>query len=127
MSYNIDTCRVKKIINLVIPMTALYPTTVDKSWLPKLPQITNTDTMDVLIVGGAEGFKIEGVLKNGTIEVVNFKVFGEGSGTFMGEVLKPALEQSTGELELILIWEGGDTVERLTVKDGVIEETPIEF
>ena len=41
------------------------------------------------------------------------------------EVIK-ALKESKGELEAILIWEGGD-ISRLTVKDGLLKDVNIEL
>lgn len=71
--------------------------------------------------------EIEGILKDGIIHVTRMKMSGEGSGIFKHEVLDNALKQSAGELEAVLIWEGGDTISNFHVKNGIIEETDIEL
>ncbi len=55
------------------------------------------------------------------------EVQGEASGSYMHYVVNEALKHSTGELEAVLIWEGGDSITRLTVKDGDVNETDIEL
>ena len=39
----------------------------------------------------------------------------------------PTLEHSTGRLVAIQVWEGGDSITRLTVQDGVVKEEQIEL
>lgn len=125
MSYNITTFKVKKLENLVIPMSALYD--ISRSdWKPEEPKIINTSTMEVKINCGC-GQTIKGVLKDNAIHVNKLNMDGEGSGSFMYYVFKDALQKSTGELEATLIWEGGDSVTRLTVKDGVYKDESIEL
>lgn len=70
---------------------------------------------------------IKGILKDGIIHVTELEMYGEGSGVFKGWILDEALKQSKGELEAVLVWEGGDSITRLKVKDGVIEETDVEL
>ena len=52
---------------------------------------------------------------------------GEGSGTFKHLILDEALKESTGELEAVLVWEGGDSITRFIVKDGEVSESNIEL
>lgn len=125
MAYNISSFKLKKLNNLVIPMSALYDN-VDDNWKPDQPKIVDASRMKVKINGGC-GQTIEGVLKDGSIHVTKLDLSGEGSGSYMYYVIKNALQKSTGELEATLIWEGGDSVTRLTVKDGVYKDVSIEL
>ena len=59
--------------------------------------------------------------------MTGFDMSGEGSGTFYNWILKPALKQSEGILEAVLIWEGGDSIQWLTVKAGKVTERDIEL
>ncbi len=125
MSYNIDTWKTKKLENLVIPLKAFYEHE-RKDWHPKEPTITNAETMEVELECGCEQ-TIKGVLKDGLLTVTEFEMYGEGSGTFKSWILDEALRQSKGELEAVLVWEGGDSITRLKVKDGILEEDNVEL
>ena len=125
MSYNIDTCKIKKMENFVIPLKELYVSD-RKDWHPKQPKIIDTVTMEVSISCGC-GQEIKGILKDGLITVTKLDLAGEGSGTLRHFVLDHAFSKSTGELEATLIWEGGNSVTSLKVKDGVLTETPVEL
>lgn len=125
MSYNIDTCKTKKLENFVIPLTALYECE-RKDWRPEQPKILNAITMEVEIEGGCEQ-TIKGILKDGMLTVTDLDLSGEGSGSFMHYVMEPALKKSKGELEMVFVWEGGDSITRLTVKDGEVKEEDVEL
>ncbi len=124
MSYNIDTWKTKKLENLVIPLKAFYEHE-RTDWHPSQPKITNADG-DVELECGCEQ-TIKGKLKDGMLTVTEFEMYGEGSGTFKSWILDEALKQSKGELEAVLVWEGGDSITRLKVKDGVLEEGNVEL
>ena len=77
-------------------------------------------------------FDIEGLLsgtqrENEVFEVTNINIVGEASGTFYEWILIPALKRSKGVLEAVLIWEGGDSIERLKVSDGIITSKKIDL
>ena len=123
MSYNIDNWKTKKIDNLIIPIKALYEHERE-DFHPSKPELdikTGKVSIDCF-----EG-EIKGTLNNGLLTVEKIQIYGEGSGTIFGNVIKPALQQSKGELEAILVWERGDTIEKLIVIDGYVEETPIDL
>ena len=125
MSYNIDTCKTKKLENFVIPLTALYECE-RKDWRPEQPKILNATTMEVEIEGGC-GQTINSVLKDGLLTITKLDLSGEGSGSFMHYVMGPALKQSKGELEMVFVWECGDSITRLTVRDGEVKEEDVEL
>ena len=125
MSYNIDTWKTKKIEGLVIPIKALF-IHERKEWHPQQPKIVNVETNEVFIECGG-GQEIYGILKDGNLHVTEFKMNGEGSGTFMNLILEPALKQSSGELEAVLVWEGGDSITHLSVSNGVLKSEIIEL
>ena len=121
---NITNCKIKKLENLVIPIKSFYQSE-RKDWHPEQPSITNSQTMEVKLQCGG-GQIIEGILKNDLLTVTKMNISGEGSGSFRRFVLDESLKQSKGELEAILIWEGGE-ISKLQVKDGVIEENNVEL
>lgn len=127
MSYNITNWTTKHIENLVIPFSALYDASIRKDWLPEQPRII--PGQGIVIECGC-GQTINGSFAdetNSAIHVSGFDMHGEGSGSFWHEVLNQALEKSTGMLEVVRIWEGGDYIDRLRVKDGVVTEEKIEL
>jgi hypothetical protein len=126
MSYNIDNWKTKKLENLTIPLKAFFDS-VRTDWHPNQPVIVNTETMEIEMEGGCEQLIIKGNLKDEIIYIAELKLYGEGSGSFKSFILDEVLKQSKGELEAILIWESGDSITRLKVKDGVIEETNVEL
>lgn len=65
------------------------------------------------------------VVGSSVIEVSKICMEGDASGIVYNEALLPALHASAGELEVVLIWEGGDYVHRLKVKDGDVIEKAI--
>jgi len=126
MSYNIDTWKTKKLNDLFIPIEAFYRHSRN-DWHPKRPQIIDAETNEAVMECGCEQ-SIKGHLsQDGQIQVTELQMAGEGSGTFYHWILEPALQESTGELEAVLIWEGGDLITRLTVKDGQVRLDNVEL
>lgn len=125
MSYNVDNWKTKKLKNLQIPLKAFYEHE-RTDWHPSQPEILDADTMRVELECGCEQ-AIRGILKDGVLCVDEIEMYGEGSGTFKSWIFDEALKQSTGELEAVLVWEGGDSITKLTVKDGQVEETEIDL
>ena len=117
MSYNIDTWRTKKIEALTIPIDA---------FLVNGFCINMTSANSVRIGGDSELFKIEGQLVSGNVVVEKIYNAGEGSGHF-ADTLRGVLKKSTGYLEAVLVWEGGDSITRLIAKDGEVTEEDIEL
>lgn len=125
MSYNIDTWKTKELKDLVIPVKSLYPEGF-KNWHPENPEI-NIITKKISITGGAEGFEIIGEINEGMLYVEKITNHGEGSGHFQHYVLIPALRQSKGILTASCVWEGGDSITRLTAANGVVNDESIDI
>ena len=122
MSYNIDTWKTKKLRSFRIEMTALH---YEEDYL-------NHPSMDVqtgilTFTGRAEGFTLRGVQNGAWLDVDRITSYGEASGTMQEYLKEYIFPHSTGLLSAVLVWEGGDTIERLTVKDGAVEEEEIEL
>jgi len=125
MSYNIDTWKTKKLDNLVIPLQSFYEHE-RKDCHPSQPEIVDAETMEVELECGCEQ-TINGILQDGFLKVTKLSMSGEGSGTFKSWIFDEALKKSTGYLEAVLIWEGGDSITRLIVDDGNLSEEEIEI
>lgn len=126
MSYNIDTWKTKKLDNLRIPLNAFYKHS-RSDWHPQWENVTNDPArVEEVQLRGYE-FTISGKRQNGVLHIEEINISGEASGTFYNWILEPALRESKGQLEAVLIWAGGDAVTRLVVKDGQVTNTDIEL
>ena len=144
MSYNISNWTTKRLENFVIPLSALYDISDDlkqRGWRPAAPKLTCVSAPSGIFIeiGNLGEGKVGGrLLFNSNefpsgidittckIAVSEISVWGEGSGgIFYNEILLSALKQSTGALEAVLVWEGGDSISRLLAEDGKITEENI--
>ena len=109
MSYNIDTFKVKRLVDLEIPFADLIAC--------KYCNVENEDDGSTTVSYG-EFCTIKGRLAGAMLYVESIDWYGEGSGNNMYNILEPALQKSTGELIVSLVWEGGDSVNQLIVNNG---------
>ncbi len=133
MSYNISQWKTKKIENLHIPLEALYDVSDDlasRGWQLEKPTVDILSRKEPKIrIEVAEDGEISGTydIASKLITVEYIRIRGEASGTFFEDIVLPALKESTGVLEAVLIWEHGDSIEQVTVRDGVVERREIEL
>ncbi len=111
MSYNIDTFKVTTNNNLRIPVKSLF-THERKDWHPEQRFYEDRAEFEILET------TLSGSIESDIFICDSIDCSGEGSGTAMRYILEPALKESTGELTVSCVWEGGDTINRLIVKDG---------
>lgn len=121
MSYNIDTWKLKKLEGLKIPVKSFF-TNKRTDWHPE----KEYDEDGILTLTLMESH-VTGKVADGILEVTDIHIHGEGSGTSMSWILEPALGDSKGELIASCVWEGGDSINQLTVKDGNIEWKDVEI
>ena len=121
MSYNISTWKVKKLENLRIPLSSFFKHE-RHDWHPE----KKNDEKGVLTLEMMESH-ITGKVAHDTLEVIDIQICGEGSGTSMNWIVEPALEDSSGELIASCVWEGGDSINQIIVKDGKVEWKDIEI
>ena len=121
MAYNISNWRTKKLDGFKIRLQAIH----EREYKVRLVKDNK-----VMVSGDAEQSEIKGVL-HGTkdaqvIEVTDIHHSGIGSGTSW-EGFKSVLGQSKGLLVAVQVWEGGDSMARLTIQDGQVEEEGIDI
>jgi hypothetical protein len=115
VSYNIDSWQVLEMADLRMPLSAWDEGNID--W--------NRHNRVKVALGEADG--LIGVAdENDIISVTKIEIYGECSGTDFDE-LRGALEDSTGKLDVLIIWEGGDSISRLTVLDGKVSHEDIDL
>jgi hypothetical protein len=76
--------------------------------------------------GTAGGFELKGKLLFGLVHVKSIAFSSEGSG-HEWDAFKEMLSTSTGILIASQVWEGGDSITRLTVKNGEVQEAPVDI
>jgi hypothetical protein len=148
VSYNCSTFKLKRLENFRIPLAALVgidPDMQRRGWTAEV-QVPNGAMFDRLLAAGIAPLAIEpredgrvhvevggesvefwGTLDGDVLAVDAVDVNGEGSGTIWHDHLLGALEESTGTLEAVMIWEGGDSISRVLVVDGEVTEGQYEL
>lgn len=114
MSYNVDRFTIKEMRDFTLPFGAIIV------WTDGYMRVTK---------GGYEfdHFDVEGMFIAGTfndkpfdrLTVSTLNYYGTYSGSFW-DTFKEVLQQSTGYLHARVVWESGDTIQMLTVKDGTV-------
>ena len=121
MSYDCDLFKIKKIENFKIPIASLCKSK-QSDWI-----IDYVDKDKGTVVINDCTTIMSGIIENGIFICKSIDCSGESSGFIMAEILEPAFRDSTGELIASCIWEGGDTINQLIVKDGSVKWEDIEI
>lgn len=122
MGYNITAWKTKKIEDFTVPLQPFLDY-----------QYTDVEIVEYLesgvhvrIICKLTNYDIEGIVTHDKIlHAVSFEIRGDGSGSDWDFCILPALKKSTGILEAILVWEGGDTIINLSVNGGDVKEEAI--
>jgi hypothetical protein len=82
------------------------------------------ETWELSLMGGDK--TIKGIIEGDAFVATELESWGgDGSGHLYSDVLLPLFEAFKGTLEAIAVWEEGDTIKRLNIRDGIVEETKI--
>jgi len=111
MSYNITGFAIKKLDNFTLPYAAVLE--ASEGNVNIADDVLTFDSFPV------EDMEIVGTLDDKRLNVTDLKYSGTWSGNYWDEV-EELLKQSTGTLKARIVWEGGDSVEVVTVKNGEI-------
>ncbi len=123
MSYNIDTFKLKSIA-LMLPKDFDLSKYGD-GWDDKI--VLESPSKWSLNDNG-EGLEMHGhFAEDGSLVVDELSCSGEWSGHTYEDVLKPMLEEFKGSIDAAMVWEGGDTINRLKAVKGKITEADIEL
>lgn len=121
MSYNIDTWE-------QIACTLTFPASVLDGEYDVIDDVEYGKpgaSTDVTIRLQSEDGEIIGILAGDTFTVKAMCNRASRSGSSMDD-LAELLEQSSGEYQALLVWEGGDSISLFSVTDGVTEDTSID-
>jgi len=120
MSYNCTTWKTTTLDKFRLPIASLYKHP-RSDWHPERRDVTGLTMFAVCEAG------VSGHVNGDWLEVTSVDIAGEGSGTALNWIFEPAFEHSTGTLVATLIWEGGDSIQRLSVVDGQITTEEIDI
>jgi len=121
MSYNVDMWRTKELVDLRVPVASLFKHE-RTDWHPSREAEANGEITFSIFES-----RITGTVDDGILAVTSIVVYGEGSGVALDWIVEPALKDSTGVLVASRIWEGGDYIDLLTVRDGVLIAEAIDI
>lgn len=111
MSYNVTGFALKKLDSFTLPYAAVLEASEGS--------VNNNGGVMTLDSFPVEGMEIVGALDGERLTVTDISYSGEYSGTYW-EHFEELLTQSTGTLKARIVWEGGDTVEVVTIENGMI-------
>ncbi len=129
MSYNISTFKLKN-INITLPKSFSMEQFYEKTHKKKLDWLTPIEFhSDGTWNYGEEyqGFSMEGLVTDKGLEVTHITCSGDGSGHDYSDILLPLFEKYKGDLECVQIWEGGDSIQRTTITNGIVKEEEIDL
>lgn len=69
--------------------------------------------------------ELTGVIEGDTLTVTEMDWRGDGSGHLYSDILMPLFREFKGNLSALVVWEGGDTITQLDIREGVVEETEL--
>jgi hypothetical protein len=128
MSYNISRFKTKA-VKLVLPkgfdFQKFYLMLEHKNMVHKFNEWAGelkvaSDLKNWEYKSGSEETYFKGIVTSRGFEVKDVTVRGEGSGTEWREGILPLFEKYHGDLDAVMVWEGGDSVVRITIKNGQI-------
>jgi hypothetical protein len=122
MSYNITTFKLKELKDFSIKISDLYISSYE-DWHPK--KIQNLD--GTFSFSSCESEGLRGNISGESLNVTSVDICGEGSGTNLYRIFEPAFKRGKGILIAACIWEGGDEISLLKVRDGELSWEEIEI
>jgi hypothetical protein len=122
MSYNIDRWKTKELGDFRIKMHALK---FAEDYLEH--PMLDLSTGELMFDGRSGGFGLRGKQDGDVLIVSRLENYGEASGTMQEYLIDNVFPHSTGYFHAVLVWEGGDSIERLQVRDGAIEREEIDL
>ena len=122
MSYNISNFRLKS-VSLVLPTDFKMKAFSRRAW--DEIHLDVDDTWEYNQNG--EGFQMGGEVTDAGLVATNLNCYSEGSGGDYHDLLVPLFKEFKGDLEASVVWEGGDTIEKVSIAKGILTETKIEI
>jgi hypothetical protein len=143
MSYNITAWKIRH-IHLELPLTFNF-----QEWLREQPDFTERgyenvgkrwclEDRDSLVrcslADGtwnlcASGHDLSGIIQGDTLLMSDPKALdwtGDGSGHLYSDILIPLFKAFQGDLNALVVWEGGDSIRQLAIASGIVSDKEIQ-
>ncbi len=121
MSYNIDSIMILETQDLRINAREAFLLAARPHELPKYCFLKDLTPEFARITANDQR------LSEVELRIERFHWCGEGSGTSWSYICEKVAPHIKGRLRGLLVWEGGDEIEFLQIKDGVVRTCPIEI
>lgn len=117
MSYNITGVKIKK-LELIVPRDFIFELGNINWWNDGGIDIHENS---IKFVFDGDGSEIEGkLLSDKKVRITDFGCSSSySSGAWILETISKLCEKYKGTLEAVIVWEGGDSIEKLSIKNGV--------
>ena len=124
MGYDVTSFQLKHLKNLIIPIKEFYTSPREHYH----PVRTDNGVDGTVTFWFTDAGYIRGKIKGEFLYVDDIDdITDEFSDGAIHYVIRPALAHSAGEFEAILVWEGGDKIERLSSINGEVKSEFIEL
>lgn len=82
--------------------------------------VAQTWTLEIL------GQELTGVVDDDALVVTALEWADDGSGHLYSGILIPLFKAFDGDLNAIVVWEGGDSINQLSIHEGIVEDKEME-
>lgn len=142
MSYNITNMKVSK-VSLRLPLDFNFMEwiaglperdergyeNIGQRWVLEDPTTISSNLANrtwKLSLFGDDDKVIKGIIEDNAYVATALEYWSsDGSGILYNDILIPLFKEFRGTLEAVVVWEKGDSIKRLNVHDGIVEETEI--
>lgn len=132
MSYNISRWKIRD-IHLVLPQDFNFPNwlstqpdSVGKKWCMESEDRVWCDLAHQEWKLPLSGHELSGVIHDNRLIAVQIECSADGSGHIYSDVLLPLFRGFHGTLNAIVVWESGDSVNNLSIHDGIVEDVELK-
>lgn len=127
MSYNISNFILKK-VNLTLPVGFNFKDWAEDRGLdPWNEMVVSGDMKTWEINEGGEGFSLSGIMEPEGFIVESIDCSGEGSGSDYRDYLLPLFAEYGGDLEASVVWECGDSIEKIKIRNGKVSTEKVDL
>lgn len=135
MSYNITGWKIRS-IHLELPITFSFRDWLKEQgvgtgvrWCLEDKSAVHYNLSEHTWTLEASGKELKGTIENEKLMLSDPKAVdwrSDGSGCLYSDVLIPLFEQFKGDIDAIVVWEGGDSINHLKIVQGVVSDKEID-
>lgn len=123
MTWNISNVKSVQLLDFRINLKTIRDTIIKQNGIIELSDLKVSNSTLVF----CDTVEMEGKLEKEFFTPTELYLTGDWSGTIWRDILLPSFKESIGSLSLILIWEDGEEIERVKIKDGNVKVEEINL